>query len=103
MPIFRNSRNSTGNSLAELDGESLRLEQEQREYVRMLRQGICDAADPSLLPPPEKMHTRRCCTTMPRHQKRCEQQFQAAALLLFIVLSVATVAVVITMLRLAQM
>jgi hypothetical protein len=107
MSLLRNSRKPSRDPIAELDRECRRLEKKQREYIRSIRNGTLDDDSCPVLPPPaefsEDPRMRRYNATIPRAQLRSELRFHTASLLLFIVLSISTIAVAILMLRLAHM
>jgi len=103
MAISRKSNRSKGS----LNRRLRRIEEEERKYRRIME----EAADPRpVLPPPDEL--RRSGTAMrrlhvdaalPRQMVRHEKRVQFASLLLFVALSVATIAAGMWMLRLAQM
>lgn len=102
MAISRKSNRSNGS----LNRRLRRIEEEERKYRRIME----EAADPRpVMPPPEELRrSRAMCrlhveTALPRQMARHEKRAQAASLLLFVVLSAATIVAAIWMLRLAQM
>ena len=100
MPIFRNS----DRSLSALERKQRRIEEEERKYRAIME----EAADPRpVLPPPEELRPMRTfhaqTAAMPRQMARQMKRQYFASIMLFVVLSLATITAALWMLRLAQM
>ncbi len=112
MQLLRLPRKSAKDPLNEIEHERQRLEREEREYQRMIREepkriAREQAERASTLPPPDDFKDRQrehrfYAALMTRGQLRNERRSQTASFLLFVLLVTSTIALAMWMLRIAQ-